>query len=178
MNANFFTLDTPDGPFSVITSSETEERPGTLVVLASGWTGSATELTGQIHRSLRPDQLAVTTPDSAIQAAVQAFYAGDFAAIEHIEVLQKSGPFRSHAWAVLRTVRPGSPVTYSDYADLSGKPQAVRAAASACASNAVALFVPCHRVMRLDGSLGGFRWGVQIKKSLLAREAGGMTKTP
>ncbi|MFP5311092.1 MAG: methylated-DNA--[protein]-cysteine S-methyltransferase, partial [Actinomycetes bacterium] len=52
-----------------------------------------------------------------------------------------------------------------------GNPRAVRAAASACAFNAAALFVPCHRVIRTDGSLGGFRWGLRIKESLLAREA-------
>ena len=171
MNANFFTLTTPDGPFGVITSSETPERPGTAVVLASGWTDSVAELSGQIHRSLRPEQITESAPDAKIEAAVRAFYAGDFAAVGQIEVLQKSGPFRSHAGEVLRTVQPGKPVTYSDYAELSGNPQAVRAAASACAFNAAALFVPCHRVVRLDGSMGGFRWGVQIKESLLARES-------
>jgi methylated-DNA-[protein]-cysteine S-methyltransferase len=89
----------------------------------------------------------------------------------HVPVLQMSGPFRTHAWDVLRLVRPGSPVTYTEYAVLAGNPKAVRAAASACAFNAAALFVPCHRVIRTDGSLGGFRWGLPIKESLLAREA-------
>ncbi|WP_309124389.1 methylated-DNA--[protein]-cysteine S-methyltransferase, partial [Arthrobacter sp.] len=72
---------------------------------------------------------------------------------------------------ILRTVAPGKPVTYSEYARLSGRPSAIRAAAGACAFNAAALFVPCHRVIRTDGSLGGFRWGVAVKTSLLAREA-------
>ena len=83
---------------------------------------------------------------------------------------QLSGPFRNHAWDVLRTVAPGRPVTYSEYARLAGRPAAIRAAAGACAFNAAALFVPCHRVIRTDGSLGGFRWGVAVKTSLLARE--------
>ncbi|MFN3925139.1 MAG: methylated-DNA--[protein]-cysteine S-methyltransferase, partial [Pseudarthrobacter sp.] len=73
---------------------------------------------------------------------------------------------------VLRLVQPGQPVTYARYAELAGNPRAVRAAASACAFNAAALFVPCHRVIRTDGSLGGFRWGLPVKRSLLAREAG------
>lgn len=171
MTASFFTLSTPDGPFSVIASSETTQRPGTLVVLASGWTSAAAELTGQIHRELRPEKLTESAPVPQIQAAVEDFYAGDFAAIEQIEVLQKSGPFRTQAWDVLRKVQPGKPVTYSDYAALSGNPQAIRAAASACAFNAAALFVPCHRVVRLDGSMGGFRWGVSVKERLLARES-------
>ena len=87
-----------------------------------------------------------------------------------VPVLQKSGPFRGHAWDMLRTVAPGHPVTYTEYAALSGNAKAVRAAASACAFNAAALFVPCHRVIRTDGSLGGFRWGLAIKESLLDRE--------
>jgi O-6-methylguanine DNA methyltransferase len=53
----------------------------------------------------------------------------------------------------------------------AGQPAAVRAAASICARNAPALFVPCHRVLRSDGSLGGFAWGLDVKRSLLAREA-------
>jgi methylated-DNA-[protein]-cysteine S-methyltransferase len=71
---------------------------------------------------------------------------------------------------VLRTVKPGAPVTYADYATLAGSPTAVRAAASACARNAAALFVPCHRVVRTGGALGGFRWGVDAKRWLLTHE--------
>jgi methylated-DNA-[protein]-cysteine S-methyltransferase len=62
-------------------------------------------------------------------------------------------------------------LSYAAFAGELGNPSAVRAAASICASNAPALFVPCHRVLRSDGSLGGFAWGVEVKRSLLAREA-------
>lgn len=171
MKASLFTLETPDGPFSVISSVQTDRLPGTAVVLASGWTSDLAELTSRIHPSLQPSAIAESAPDARIKAAVEAYYAGDFAAIEQIEVLQKSGPFRSHAWEVLRKVAPGAPVTYSDYAELSGNPKAIRAAASACAFNAAALFVPCHRVVRLDGGMGGFRWGLPVKERLLARES-------
>jgi len=68
-------------------------------------------------------------------------------------------------------VPPGQPVTYSEYAALAGRPAAVRAAASACARNAAALFVPCHRVVRISGAMGGFRWGLDVKRWLLAHEA-------
>jgi methylated-DNA-[protein]-cysteine S-methyltransferase len=71
---------------------------------------------------------------------------------------------------VLRTVKPGAPVTYADYATLAGSPTAVRSAASACARNAATLFVPCHRVVRTGGALGGFRWGVDAKRWLLTHE--------
>ncbi|KRE77602.1 methylated-DNA--[protein]-cysteine S-methyltransferase [Arthrobacter sp. Soil763] len=162
MTAQLLTLSTPDGPFTIIA------RDG--AVLASGWTAVAGELTGQIHPDLLPRAYETVAELPGISAAVEEFYAGNPAAAMAVPVLQKSGPFRSHAWDMLRTVAAGSPVTYTEYAALSGNARAVRAAASACAFNAAALFVPCHRVIRTDGSLGGFRWGLPIKQSLLERE--------
>ncbi|PVE17360.1 methylated-DNA--[protein]-cysteine S-methyltransferase [Arthrobacter sp. Bz4] len=160
------TVLTPDGPFTIL------EQGG--VVLASGWTSELAELTGQIHPTLRPtDPPREVAPAELgpIAAAVDAYYDGDITAIDSVRVQQVSGPFRSHAWDMLRTVEPGRPVTYAQYASLAGNAGAVRAAAGACAKNAAALFVPCHRVIRTDGSLGGFRWGLAVKTSLLAREA-------
>ena len=66
---------------------------------------------------------------------------------------------------------PRVPLTYTEFARELGNPRAVRAAASVCARNPVALFVPCHRVLRSDGSMGGFAWGEAIKRDLLRREA-------
>ena len=71
----------------------------------------------------------------------------------------------------LRCIEPGSPLTYAEFAARLGRPTAVRAAASVCAANAPALFVPCHRVLRADGTMGGFAWGTDIKASLLDRES-------
>ncbi len=163
MKAQLLEMSTPDGPFTIIASDG--------VVLASGWTAGPAGLTGQIHPVLLPASIEEVTGLGGISAAVDAFYSGDPAPAMAVPVLQRSGPFRSHAWDVLREVKPGFPVTYTEYAALAGNPKAVRAAASACAFNAAALFVPCHRVIRTDGSLGGFRWGLQVKESLLAREA-------
>jgi methylated-DNA-[protein]-cysteine S-methyltransferase len=162
MKAQLLTMSTPDGPFTIIA------RNGT--VLASGWTAVPGELTGQIHPELLPGGYEPVPDLGGISAAVEDFYAGNPGPAREVPVLQKSGPFRHHAWEVLRTVVPGSPVTYTEYAELSGNPKAVRAAASACAFNAAGLFVPCHRVIRTDGTLGGFRWGLAIKESLLSRE--------
>ena len=165
MKAQLLEMSTPDGPFTILA------RDG--VVLASGWTAGLAALAGQIHPGLRPDTVDVeeVADLGSISSAVEAFYAGDPDPAMAVPVLQRSGPFRAHAWDVLRQVKPGFPVTYSEYAALAGNPRAVRAAASACAFNGAALFVPCHRVIRTDGSLGGFRWGLRIKESLLAREA-------
>jgi methylated-DNA-[protein]-cysteine S-methyltransferase len=155
-------MSTPDGPFTIIA------RDG--AVLSAGWTAEPGELTGQIHADLLPAEFETVSGLGSISDAVEAFYSGDPDLVMGVPVLQKSGPFRSHAWDVLRTVAPGSPVTYTEYAELSGNARAVRAAASACAFNAAALFVPCHRVIRTDGTLGGFRWGLAVKSRLLDRE--------
>jgi methylated-DNA-[protein]-cysteine S-methyltransferase len=151
-------MDTPAGPFSVIASGD--------VVLASGFTTDFASLSALIHPTLR----SPTTPaaEAPIRAAVEAYFAGDVKAIDAIAVRQRSGPFLQHAWDVLRDVH--EPITYTEYADRAGNATAIRAAASACARNAAALFVPCHRVLRLDGSLGGYRWGLPVKRLLLDHE--------
>ena len=107
----------------------------------------------------------------AALAAVTAHYDGDPDAPASVPVRQHSGPFRMKAWDVLRDVSPGAPITYTEFAARAGAPSAVRAAAAACARNAAALFVPCHRVLRSDGSLGGFRYGLDLKARLLERES-------
>jgi AraC family transcriptional regulator of adaptative response/methylated-DNA-[protein]-cysteine methyltransferase len=81
--------------------------------------------------------------------------------------------FQQRVWQALREIPPGRTSTYTEIAARIGAPKAVRAVAGACAANALAVAIPCHRVVRLDGSLSGYRWGVQRKRALLAREAGG-----
>lgn len=78
--------------------------------------------------------------------------------------------FQARVWASLRAIPSGSTATYADVADAIGSPRAVRAVASACAANPVALVIPCHRVIRSDGSLSGYRWGIERKAQLLERE--------
>jgi AraC family transcriptional regulator of adaptative response/methylated-DNA-[protein]-cysteine methyltransferase len=78
--------------------------------------------------------------------------------------------FQQRVWQALRKVPAGSTVTYSELANRIGRPKAVRAVAQACASNPLAVAIPCHRVVRTDGSLSGYRWGVERKRALLERE--------
>lgn len=78
--------------------------------------------------------------------------------------------FQARVWSALRTIPLGETRSYSDVAMMIGQPRATRAVASACASNPVALVIPCHRVVRTDGSLAGYRWGTQIKEGLLEVE--------
>jgi len=78
--------------------------------------------------------------------------------------------FQAKVWETLRKIPRGETRTYADIAAAIRKPSAVRAVANACGSNPVAVLVPCHRVVRTDGGMGGYRWGVERKKQLLARE--------
>ena len=79
--------------------------------------------------------------------------------------------FQRRVWDALRAIPSGSTATYADVARAIGRPSAVRAVARACASNELAVVIPCHRVIRGDGGLGGYRWGVERKRALLDGEA-------
>jgi AraC family transcriptional regulator, regulatory protein of adaptative response / methylated-DNA-[protein]-cysteine methyltransferase len=79
--------------------------------------------------------------------------------------------FQQRVWAALRAIPPGKTATYKEIARAIGRPTAVRAVAQACAANPLAVAIPCHRVVRTDGDLSGYRWGVERKRTLIAREA-------
>lgn len=79
--------------------------------------------------------------------------------------------FQQRVWQALREVPPGVTVSYADIAERIGAPKAVRAVANACGANAIAVAIPCHRVVRRDGDMAGYRWGVERKRELLRREA-------
>lgn len=79
--------------------------------------------------------------------------------------------FQQRVWQALREIPAGSTVSYTDIANRIGSPKAVRAVAGACAANALAVAIPCHRVVKRDGALSGYRWGVERKRTLLEREA-------
>ena len=78
--------------------------------------------------------------------------------------------FQHRVWDALRRIPPGSTASYTDIAGQIGNPNAVRAVARACAANALAVAIPCHRVVRNDGNLSGYRWGVERKRALLDKE--------
>lgn len=78
--------------------------------------------------------------------------------------------FQQRVWQALARIEPGTTASYAEIAASIGAPNAVRAVAGACAANALAVAVPCHRVVRTDGGLSGYRWGVERKRELLARE--------
>ena len=159
------TMTTPAGPLTVVADDEGAVR-------ATGFTDDVSALLALIHPTLR-EEAAPADDLGPATAAVQSYLDGDLTAIDDVAVEQYSGgAFMTEAWRVMREIKPGAPVTYSRFAELAGRPAAVRGAAAACARNPAALFTPCHRVLRLDGSLGGYRWGLGVKQWLLDHEAG------
>jgi AraC family transcriptional regulator, regulatory protein of adaptative response / methylated-DNA-[protein]-cysteine methyltransferase len=80
-------------------------------------------------------------------------------------------PFQRRVWKALCEIPRGSTTSYAQIAERIGQPRAARAVAGACAANRIAVAIPCHRVVRGDGDLAGYRWGVARKRELLAREA-------
>ena len=87
-----------------------------------------------------------------------------------IPVRFEGTPFQIKVWEAMREVPPGEVVSYSKLAKRAGNMRATRAVASACGHNPCAIVVPCHRVVRRDHGLGGFFWGLDVKKTLLTRE--------
>lgn len=79
--------------------------------------------------------------------------------------------FQHRVWDALRRIKPGTTASYAEIAAQIGAPKAVRAVARACASNRLAVAIPCHRVVRSDGAISGYRWGIERKRALLERES-------
>lgn len=104
-----------------------------------------------------------------VAAAIAAVEAPDEARNLPLDV--QGTAFQEQVWQVLRTIPSGSTQTYADIARRLGRPSSSRAVAGAVAVNPIAVIVPCHRVVRSDGALGGYRWGLARKQKLLAREA-------
>lgn len=158
---------TPDGPFTVLFDG--------VSVWASGWTDATDSIIERVRTTDRPRLVAEVPANderiAVVRQAVEAYYDGDVDAPGRLAVRQFGTPAQQAGWQRLRQIAPGEPLSYSEFAAALATPRAVRAAASICARNAPALFVPCHRVLRSDGSLGGFAWGQDVKASLLEREA-------
>lgn len=156
-------LDTPAGPLTILADPDG-------AVHAAGFTTDVDALHALVHPRLRRP-VRVRTDLGPVTSAVRCYLDGDLTAIDGVPVTQHTnGEFMAHAWHTMRQIKPGEPITYTEFAALAGRHRAVRAAAMACARNAAALFVPCHRVLRTDGGLGGYRWGLLVKTWLLDHE--------
>ena len=154
------TLDTPIGPVTVVENDE--------VVLAAGFYPNETPLLERLTDVDRAD----VRPDSNGPGAkaLRAYFDGEIDVFDGVAVRQPGSPFRQRVWTEMRQIRAGETISYSELARRAGNDRAVRAAATCCAINLIAPIVPCHRVLRSDGTLGGYGYGLDSKRWLLAHE--------
>jgi AraC family transcriptional regulator of adaptative response/methylated-DNA-[protein]-cysteine methyltransferase len=127
---------------------------------------------GVLKRDLEerfPDDQLVGTTATDLHKKVVAFVDAPSAGFD-MPLDARGTEFQRKVWRVLREIPAGATATYLDIANRIGSPKAVRAVAQACGANPVAVAIPCHRVVRSDGGLSGYRWGVERKRALLARE--------
>lgn len=107
---------------------------------------------------------------SELASALRDLADGRGRSLEHLPVDLRGTAFQAKVWQALRRIPVGQTRSYTEVATEIGAPTAVRAVANACASNRLALVVPCHRVVRTDGKLGGYRWGLAVKQALIDSE--------
>ena len=154
------TLRTPVGELALLVRDD--------VLVAAGFS-AVDDQYGRLHTDV---QLRRVNDLGRFSAAMSAYFEGDVTAMDTLPVEQPGGAFRQAAWKVMREVPAGAVITYAELAARAGNPHAVRAAGSACAQNMVAPIVPCHRIVRTGGSLGGYYYGLSVKNWLLAHERG------
>jgi methylated-DNA-[protein]-cysteine S-methyltransferase len=169
MHLHTTTVPTPVGPFTLLVDDG--------AVCAAGFCGRPETLQRRLDPRRRGAEVRPATDPDALATRLRAYLAGEVGALDAVEVAQPGDPARQAAWAALRTIRAGETISYrqlgamADLADPATDPLGAQAAGAACAGNHVAVIVPCHRVVRADGRLGGYGWGVARKSWLLELES-------
>ena len=158
------TMPTPVGPLTLLAYAG--------VLYGAGFTADARLAQERLALRWRGTPLAPVDDLGSISAMFTAYFDGDLQALDGVRVAQEGGPFAQAAWDAMRGVPAGQTITYQQLAARAGNAAAVRAAGSACARNAIAPVVPCHRILRVGGALGGYRWGLEVKRWLLSHERG------
>ncbi len=132
---------------------------------------------GDLERDLRQEypQATIRRNDGILSKQVRTLLEHLRGRSPHVElpIDVRATAFQWRVWRLLQAIPYGETRTYREIAAAMGKPSATRAVARACATNPVALLIPCHRVIRTDGSMGGYRWGITRKEKLLAQERHG-----
>ncbi len=171
MHLHTTTVPTPVGPFTLLVDGDG--------VCSAGFTGRPETLQRRLDRLRRAARVRPASDPDAVASRMRAYLEGETGALDEIQVAQPGDPARQAAWRALRTVPAGQTISYrqlgamAGLADLATDPLGAQAAGAACAGNHVAVIVPCHRVLRADGRLGGYLWGVPRKSWLLEHEAAG-----
>lgn len=139
------------------------------------WLGDSTErLLADLKREY-PDAAFSDSASSAL--GLVSNYIAEPSVTPNIPLVLEGTEFQRRVWNRLTEIPAGSTLTYSELAESLGMPDGVRAVASACASNRIAVLIPCHRVVRKGGSLAGYRWGVERKLQLLLSEGAELSRS-
>lgn len=155
------------------------QTPFGLIVVAETEKGICCVLFGDTRKALT-EQLTIRFPKAKLQHDKQGMQSRLEAVVQHISLPDAAADipldiqgtaFQEKVWRALQRIKPGQKASYAEVANAIGQPKAARAVATACAANPVAVLVPCHRVVRGDGSLSGYRWGVERKQQLLDNES-------
>ena len=131
----------------------------------------AVVIDGAVRTAAFVDTKGVHRDSSGVHLALAAYFAGEVDALDAISVAPQGTHFKQSVWKMLREVRAGSTVSYGELAARVGAPGAARAVGTANATNPICLIIPCHRVIRTGGGLGGYGFGLERKRWLLAHEA-------
>jgi methylated-DNA-[protein]-cysteine S-methyltransferase len=167
MSERFYSerFDTPTGWMLIVTDAEQRLR-------AAEWEDKAHRLERslRLHYGENGFQLQAASTRSAARLALEAYFAGELAAIEAIGTQTRGTDFQRRVWTALRDIPAGATVSYGQLAATIGRPAAVRAVGAANGANPIPIIVPCHRVIGADASLTGFGGGIERKRWLLAHE--------
>ncbi|MEL6984995.1 MAG: methylated-DNA--[protein]-cysteine S-methyltransferase, partial [Actinomycetota bacterium] len=145
-------------------------RDGRPVVVAAGFCPAADLI--ERMPDIDPEDVVRAEELEPLDQPIRRYLDGDLAALEEVPVDQPGTELQHKVWAELRAIPGGQTRTYTELARSAGRPKAVRAIGSACGRNLIAPFVPCHRALRSDGTLGGYYYGLDVKRWLLSHEAG------
>jgi len=147
-------------------------------ICAIDFGASAERLKEGLYRRFPKAEFQDPDPDfTARIAQVLTFLEDPFPGRLDLPLHIQGTAFQRRVWLALQQIPPGDRVSYADIASRIGKSKAARAVAQACAANPIAVAIPCHRVVRANGQLGGYRWGVERKRVLLERERKGSRKS-
>ncbi len=183
-------LHQENGPDEVLTVAAARQRREQMqvtigetslgsVLVAQSANGLIAVLLGDDRDVLRRD-LESRFPDAVLTESDAAFdertaevirFVDSPAHVLNAPLDMHGSEFQRKVWKALREIPAGKTASYADVANSIGRPTSARAVATACAANHLAVVVPCHRVVRSDGQLSGYRWGIERKRALLRREA-------
>jgi methylated-DNA-[protein]-cysteine S-methyltransferase len=137
---------------------------------AAGFTDSWSRLLPRLERRFPGAALSSGPAPAELERAFAAYWAGELDALDALPVDLGGTPFQASVWAALRRIPAGATISYLELGRAIGSAGASRAVGAANGANPVSIVIPCHRVIRADGALCGYAWGVERKRSLLTHE--------